>query len=189
MSCSLLSSTRFGKLGIAEIRTDSIISELPWGQQLIWLWNLCLWLAIPLLKIILPSSIEEFSILELFAVNGHLDKSPTIKQVDWLPPHCGWFKCNMTKGSPGHAGGGGIFRDKSVVVLGCFATYYGITHSIHAELHAIELAHQKGWHPLWLEWLYFGSLGFFRYWYCVLVTPRTRWKNCLMAMEIWCTEY
>lgn len=57
----------------------------------------------------------------------------------------------MTKGSPGHAGGGGIFRDKSVVVLGCFATYYGITHSIHAELHAIELAHQKGWHPLWLE--------------------------------------
>lgn len=101
------------------------------------------------------SSIEEFSILELFAVNGHLDKSPTIKHVDWLSPHCDWFKCNTAKGFPGNAGGGGIFRDKSAVVLGCFATYYGIAHSIHAELlavfHAIELAHQKGWHPLWLE--------------------------------------
>lgn len=104
------------------------------------------------------SSMDDFVLLKFFVVHGHPNRAPTITQVDWLPPTYGWLKCNTdgaAKGSPSQARGGGIFSDKSVAVLGCFALYFGISNSLHAELlaamYAIELAFQKGWHPLWLE--------------------------------------
>lgn len=52
-------------------------------------------------------------------------------------------------------GGSKIFRDSSAVVMACFASYYGITSCLHAELQAamsaIVLAFAKGWLNLWLE--------------------------------------
>lgn len=52
------------------------------------------------------------------------------------------------KGRSDHIGGEGFFRDKSVVVLGWFASYYDIYYSLHPKLlvamFAIEKAHQKG---------------------------------------------
>lgn len=59
------------------------------------------------------SSIQEFVLLKTFAVSGHPGKAPSITQVNWLPPPCGWLKCNTddaAKGNPSHAGDGGIFK-------------------------------------------------------------------------------
>lgn len=40
-------------------------------------------------------------------------------------------------------------------ILGCFASYIGINHSLHAEpvaaMIVIELVHSKGWKHIWLE--------------------------------------
>lgn len=70
---------------------------------------------------------------------------------------CNWTKCNIdgaAKGLPGPAACGGIFRDHSAAVMGCFAANLGIANALHAELMAaimaIELAYEKGWHKLWL---------------------------------------
>lgn len=69
------------------------------------------------------SSIEEFSILKKFRDLIHPCTSPKVIQVDWLPSDCGWIKVNFdgaSRGSPGLAGGGAIFRDRmgqSYVVL------------------------------------------------------------------------
>lgn len=78
-------------------------------------------------------------------------------QVNWSPPPCGWIKVNSdgaAKGQHGPAGGGVIFRDKSGAILGCFAEFYGNTDSFNVEvlaaMHAIEVAHNNGWHKLWL---------------------------------------
>ncbi|XP_019451728.1 PREDICTED: uncharacterized protein LOC109353821 [Lupinus angustifolius] len=56
---------------------------------------------------------------------------------------------------PGHAGGGGLFRDSKGDMLGCFATYLNIPDSLYAELFtaimAIQIANSKGWKVVWLE--------------------------------------
>lgn len=41
------------------------------------------------------NSVEELSILHFFKVPGHSSKGPIIKQVNWYPPLCSWFKCNI----------------------------------------------------------------------------------------------
>ncbi|XP_019447273.1 PREDICTED: uncharacterized protein LOC109350497 [Lupinus angustifolius] len=60
------------------------------------------------------------------------------------------------KGALGLVGGGGIFRHRSAAMLGCFPDYYGIESSFHAEvcmtLSATEIAHNRGWRTLWLEY-------------------------------------
>ncbi|KAF1896003.1 hypothetical protein Lal_00041731 [Lupinus albus] len=45
-------------------------------------------------------------------------------------------------------GGGGIFRDHSEDIMGCFAPYYGIDDALYAELLAAILA---AWNSVWLE--------------------------------------
>lgn len=69
----------------------------------------------------MKSSIVEFSILKNFQVVTHYSKSSKIVPVDRLPPDCGCIKVNSdgaAEGSPGLAGEGAIFRDKSGAVLG-----------------------------------------------------------------------
>lgn len=74
----------------------------------------------------MSSSIEEFSILKFLVVKCNPRKAPLIIQVNWISLPCGWIKVNTdgaVRGSPGHAAYGGLFRDKSGAVFGCFAFY------------------------------------------------------------------
>lgn len=83
------------------------------------------------------SSTEEAKIIELFGIKGHPGKAPSMIGVDWIPPIPGWIKVNTdgaSKGSPGHASAGSIFRDKSGAILRCFAEFYGFQDSFSAEL-------------------------------------------------------
>lgn len=136
------------------------------------------------------SSIEEFSILKAFAITCHPRKAPRVIEVDCLPPPCGWIKANTdgaAKGSPGHATGGGIFRDRSGAVLGCFAAYYGISWSLYAELLAamtsIEIAHQRGWSKLWLECNSSLVVQAFSNVDLVPLRLRNKWRNCLCLVS------
>ncbi|XP_019432710.1 PREDICTED: uncharacterized protein LOC109339681, partial [Lupinus angustifolius] len=60
------------------------------------------------------------------------------------------------KGSSGHAGGGGIFRNHSGGMVAYFASYYSIHDALYAELQkkilAIEIAFKHGWNSIWLEY-------------------------------------
>lgn len=61
----------------------------------------------------MSNSIKELHILKAFLVEGHMCKAPSIKQVDWYPPLCGWVKCKsdgVASGSPGHAAGRVFFE-------------------------------------------------------------------------------
>lgn len=40
------------------------------------------------------SSIAEFKILKHFSIPCHARAAPIIKQIEWIPPMCYWFKCN-----------------------------------------------------------------------------------------------
>lgn len=104
------------------------------------------------------SSIVEFSILKAFRVTCNPRKSPSIKQLDWLTPPCDWIKVNTddaARGSPSLATGGGIFRDSSGAILGCFSAFFGNSFSLQAELTAvmmaIEFTFEKKWLKLWIE--------------------------------------
>lgn len=80
---------------------------------------------------------------------------------------------------------GGIFKDRSGAVLGCFAEYYGITDSFQAEISAamsaINMAHNKGWHRLWLECNSTLVIQAFSLPDLVPWRLRTQWKNCLLT--------
>lgn len=75
-------------------------------------------------------------------------KADCIKQVDWLPPPVCWPKCNtdgLARGNPSVADAGGIFRDSSGAVKGCFLAHLGVSTALHAEfvatIMAVEIAH------------------------------------------------
>lgn len=106
----------------------------------------------------MSNSIDEFSILRKFSVVGHPQKALMVKQINWFPPPCGRIKCNTdgaAKGFPGLAGCGGIFRDSSAAVLGCYAYSLGISSALFEELFgiilAVEMTMVKGWNKLWIE--------------------------------------
>lgn len=99
----------------------------------------------------MSNSITELGILKAFSVNIHARKAPSIKQVDWQPPNCGWIKCNSdgaARGNPSYAACGGLFRGSKGEILGCFAENLGISSSLFAEIsaamNAIEIAFEKG---------------------------------------------
>ncbi|CAJ2628350.1 unnamed protein product [Trifolium pratense] len=103
-------------------------------------------------------SIRDFIILKHFNVNIHHPKTPVIKEIIWQPPLFNWVKCNIdgaSKGNPGLAGCGGIFRNQNADLLYCFAEPLGIASSYQAELcaamSAIEVAHRMKWHNIWIE--------------------------------------
>lgn len=61
---------------------------------------------------------------DLLLINGHPSNCPSIIQVVWNPPLCGWVKCNSdgaALGCPGVAACGGIFRDSRAAALGSFS--------------------------------------------------------------------
>lgn len=106
----------------------------------------------------MSSSIEDFIILKHFQVIGKPIRAPVIMEIFWYPPKTGWVKANSdgaARGSPGRAACGGIFRDNSSAILGCFSYHIGISEAFSAEIMgailSIELANKKNWRKLWLE--------------------------------------
>ncbi|XP_019431643.1 PREDICTED: uncharacterized protein LOC109338785 [Lupinus angustifolius] len=82
------------------------------------------------------TNLFEFSTTPRFNCSPHYTLAHAITKVRWLPPSQGWIKINSdgaAHGYPGHAGGGGIFRDNNGDMLGCFATYLHIQDYLFAE--------------------------------------------------------
>jgi ribonuclease HI len=109
-------------------------------------------------KKVASNSLRDFIILKKFNVAIHNPRMNTVKEVVWNPPLMNCVKCNIdgaSKGNPGEASCGGIFRNSTADFLLCFAEPLGYASSFLAELHgalrAIEVAHQMNWRHLWLE--------------------------------------
>ncbi|CAJ2641811.1 unnamed protein product [Trifolium pratense] len=87
------------------------------------------------------------------------------------------------RGSPGYASAGGIFRDSSGGIKGCFSLYLGIQSSLFAEaiaaMHAIEIAHQNHWHNFWLECDSKLVVDAFNNHHIIPWKLRNRWYNCI----------
>ena len=136
------------------------------------------------------SSVAEFVILKHFNVNLHPPKPQVIKEVIWSPPVFNWVKCNTDGAShrnPGMAACGGLFRSDDSELLGAFAVNLGLTSAIFSELIramvAIEIAHHKGWHSLWLETDSMLVLLAFKSSNIVPWSLRNIWDNCLHLLS------
>ena len=112
----------------------------------------------PLISGAASNSQEDFLILHSICVSGNRSCSPSIIEVSWNLPPPGWLKVNIdgsAKGTPGHSGCGGIFRNSRGFVKGCFASYVGISFAFEAEIMgfilAVEIAHKFNWQNLWVE--------------------------------------
>jgi len=137
------------------------------------------------------SSIAEFVILKKFDVKINPPKSYNIKEVIWSPPIFNWVKCNTdgaAQGNPGSAACGGIFRNSDADLLGAFSVNLGVSTALHSELIAamlaIEIAHVKNWHNLWLET---DSMLVFLAFKSSKIVPwslRNRWDNCLFILSM-----
>lgn len=134
----------------------------------------------------MSNSMEEFAILKAFKIKGHVSRASKTTQVSWIPPPCGWVKCNTdgaSRGNPGHASGAGIFRGSIGDFMGCFSIYLGIESSLFGEtstaILAIELASKKGWANLWLECDSQMVVAAFSNSSLVHWKLKTRWLNCL----------
>lgn len=108
-----------------------------------------------------------------------------IKQVDWFAPLVGRIKCNSdgsARGAPGYAAAGGIFRDFTGSVKGCFSSFLGNFPALHAEfivaMMAIEISFHKGWNSVWLECDSKVVVGAFSSNSGVPWQLLNRWKNC-----------
>jgi len=134
------------------------------------------------------SSIAEFVILKHFDVKINPPKFNIIKEVLWSPPILNWVKCNTDgAASSGKAACGGIYRNADSEFLGAFAINIGNTSALNAELIgamvAIELAHLKQWHNLWLET---DSMLVFLAFKSPNIVPwnlRNRWDNCIYLLN------
>ncbi|XP_019462933.1 PREDICTED: uncharacterized protein LOC109361856 [Lupinus angustifolius] len=113
-------------------------------------------------SVVANPSINDLIILKHFKVSIHYNSAPKsapkITEVLWLAPSSGWIKANTDGAAfdcPGHAGGGGIFRDHKGVFLLGFGSYLNIQSTLYVELYsaikAISLAYKKGWLNIWLE--------------------------------------
>ncbi|KAL6214491.1 hypothetical protein ACLB2K_013925 [Fragaria x ananassa] len=78
--------------------------------------------------------------------------------VLWHPPLIPWLKLNtdgFSKGNPGLAGCGGVFRDSFGRFIGGYCQSLGAQTPFFAELMAVilgvEFAFLFGWHHIWLE--------------------------------------
>ncbi|XP_019425141.1 PREDICTED: uncharacterized protein LOC109334024 [Lupinus angustifolius] len=103
-------------------------------------------------------NVEDLLILRSFNINDKFNLAPRITEVTWLPRERGWIKVNTdgaAHDSPGHSGGGGIFRDHNGVYITAFSKYLTIQNAIfvefHAALHAVQIAYNRGWKQLWIE--------------------------------------
>ncbi|CAJ2674874.1 unnamed protein product [Trifolium pratense] len=137
-------------------------------------------------KGIMSNCITDFQALKEFNIVSHAGPAPKIQEVIWSFPPNGWIKANTdgaARGSPGYASAGGIFRDSSGGIKGCFSLYLGIQSSLFAEaiaaMHAIEIAHQNHWHNFWLECDSKLVVDAFNNHHIIPWKLRNRWYNCI----------
>jgi ribonuclease HI len=127
----------------------------------------------------------------LFRITIHHPRVPILKEVCWQPPLWNCFKCNIdgaSRGNPGIAACGGIFRNHDAEFVYGFAEPLGISSSFVAELcgamRAIEIAYNKNWRYLWIESDLSSVVSAFRnpdnlvVWWL-----RNRWKNVLFMVS------
>ena len=98
---------------------------------------------------------EDFIILHKIGVFDNHPAGPNIAQVSWNLPPNSWIKVNIdgsARGTPGHAGCGGIFRTCRGFIKGSFSYYLGINFAFESELMgfilAIEIAYNWNWYNL-----------------------------------------
>ncbi|XP_057811822.1 uncharacterized protein LOC131026062 [Salvia miltiorrhiza] len=101
---------------------------------------------------------SDYLILHRIGVKTRATAPPTFISVHWWPPASPWIKVNTdgsAMGAPGNITAGGVFRDHFTWVRGCFHYRAGIGYAFEAELFAviiaIQIAHSRGWHHLWIE--------------------------------------
>ncbi|XP_057786898.1 uncharacterized protein LOC131004240 [Salvia miltiorrhiza] len=99
---------------------------------------------------------QDYLITRSIEVGSRSAPPPRMVEVHWWPP--AWMKVNTdgsALGAPGIIAAGGVFRDHHAVVRGCYHINGGIGFSFEAELlaviTAINLAHDRKWHYLWIE--------------------------------------
>jgi len=133
---------------------------------------------------------QEFSILKACKVTIRPPRAPTIKEVIWSPPLASWIKVNTdgaaTK-NPLEASAGGIFRNAEGIYIGCFSQFLGPKNALYAELvaamTAIEIAHLKGYHNVWLESDSQLVILAFKSIYVIPWSLRNRWYNCIVRLR------
>lgn len=128
-------------------------------------------------------------IYDVLHLNNPLRRAPNIHTIFWLSPPIGWIKVNtdgLAKGNPGPSACGAVFRGGAF--RGCFAVSLGHHSAFYAELYAIisaiEIAHSKGWHSLWIE---SDSLAAVLCLHSVKFQPpwdiRMKWLNCISILQ------
>ncbi|XP_057770894.1 uncharacterized protein LOC130990686 [Salvia miltiorrhiza] len=101
---------------------------------------------------------SDYLILRSIGVATRAKPPPIMIEVYWWPPAVSWMKVNTdgsAHGAPGSIAAGGVFRDSWGWVRGCFHFKGGRGFAFEAELlaviHAISIAHNRGWFSLWVE--------------------------------------
>ncbi|XP_057791059.1 uncharacterized protein LOC131008183 [Salvia miltiorrhiza] len=101
---------------------------------------------------------KDYLILRHIGVRSRPSPPSEYVNVYWSTPSPPWMKVNTdgsAAGAPGLIAAGGVFRDSWNVVRGCFHYKGGVGFAFEAELlaviSAIQIAHARGWHDLWIE--------------------------------------
>ncbi|XP_058728727.1 uncharacterized protein LOC131600410 [Vicia villosa] len=141
-----------------------------------------------LLKKLSRHNMFDFDILKAFQIRINPPKAPLLREIFWNPPPVNWMKCNVD-GSFVHntpsSGCGGIFRNCSGDFCLAFTEPLSWNSSLLAEfcgvLCGIELAKDRGWTNLWMEFdssvvvKAFSQENFDH----VSWQLRNRWLNCI----------
>lgn len=103
------------------------------------------------LSVIVCTNVDAFKValkVDVKIFNSPLTKDlPRIETTCWNRPTENWIKLNtdgISKGNPGLAGGGGLFRDHTGTVMKVFCFFCGESTSLTAELFAIMYGLQLG---------------------------------------------
>lgn len=87
--------------------------------------------------------------LKNFSATTHPRKDSNPITVLWTTPRLGWIKVNTdgaSRGCPGLAASGGIFRDSQGCFLRAFAGFIGFAIAARAKLQAAMLAIEMAYH-------------------------------------------
>ncbi|XP_057811778.1 uncharacterized protein LOC131026015 [Salvia miltiorrhiza] len=106
----------------------------------------------------MDNSWTDYTILRALGVATRAAPPPDFIFVHWWPPASSWIKVNtdgFAMGALGNIAAGGVFRDHFSWVRGSFHYKDGVGFTFVAELlaviKAIMIAHDRGWHHLWIE--------------------------------------
>ncbi|KAF5178256.1 hypothetical protein FRX31_032156, partial [Thalictrum thalictroides] len=102
--------------------------------------------------------IGKFEILHNLELQTRVKKPLQVMECYWCAPPPGYVKVNTdgaSRGNPGQAGWGLIFRNNKCEVLGTGYGGLGIATNFFAEsaaiVEALRIAIEKGWSNLWIE--------------------------------------